>query len=198
MDLDKAIANRRSVRSFKEKSASWKQVIEAIDAAVQAPFAGNNNHLSFIVVEDSGMIRKIAEDSEQLWIQQAGIVVVVLGDDRHLEHLYGERGRIYGRHQAGAAIQNFLLKMTDLGLSACWVGSYDDDLMRSHLGIPSHLNIEAVIPVGYEKEKPKAKKVRKRKLDTIISWGVFGRSRRDFIFKEPAKHTTQLLFGRKK
>ena len=47
--------------------------------------------------------------------------------------MHGERGRIYARQQAGAAINTLLLKLTDLGLQSCWVGSYDDEKIRELL-----------------------------------------------------------------
>ena len=101
---------------------------------------------------------------------------MVCSDDTHLENLYGERGRVYSRQQAGAAIQTFLLKLVDLGLSACWVGSYSDKLIRELLKIPEDIQVEAIIPVGYEKGRIGRRK--KKELENSLRWELWNVKRR--------------------
>lgn len=182
MDFDGIIESRRSIKSFKKKKADWKQAMYAIDMALKAPMAGNINTFKFIIVENSNTINRIAELCDQLWINQAGIVVVVCSDNTPLEKLYGERGKIYSRQQAGAAIENLLLKVTDMGLSACWVGAFTDELLEQLLKIPEHMRIEAVIPIGYASEKPGYK--RKHSLENSIYWEAWGTNKRPTIFSE--------------
>ena len=52
MDFDSVVEKRVSVRSFKNKKASWKDILEAIDAAIKAPSAGKMHHFKFVVIED--------------------------------------------------------------------------------------------------------------------------------------------------
>ncbi|MDP1695827.1 MAG: nitroreductase family protein [archaeon] len=182
MDFNKVIEARRSIRSFKSKKADWKHVLLAIESALHAPMAGNNNPLKFIIVENPETIKKIAKFSEQSWISQAGIVVVICSDNTVLEKLYGDRGKIYCRQQAGAAIENFLLKITDAGLAACWIGAFTDELVEQLLRIPEHMRIEAIIPVGYAAEKPSYK--RKHSLENAIFWEEYLISKRPTIFPE--------------
>ena len=153
MEFDSVVKRRRSVRDFKKKKASWKDVLEAIDASAQGPFSGNHNNFRFLVVEDSEKIEEIAELCDQDWISGVGILIVVCSDDSHLEDTYGDRGRIYSRQQAGASIQTLIFKLIDMGLDSCWVGAYDDSMIRKNLGIPKDIQIEAVIPIGYRNKK---------------------------------------------
>jgi nitroreductase len=182
MEFDTVIKKRASVRSFKSKVAPWDKVLDAIDAANQGPFAGNHNNLKFLIIEDQEKINKIAELSDQLWINDSGLLVLVCSEEKELENKYEERGRIYSRQQAGAAIVTFLLKIVDLGLSACWIGAYDDEKIKHLLQIPKGTNIEAIIPVGYEKEKTPKKK--KRNLETTIYWETWFNSKRPDLFTE--------------
>ncbi len=182
MDLDTVIEKRSSIRTFTSKTPSWKLVLEAIDTANQAPFAGNHNNLKFLIIENGEAIKKLAKFSNQHWIAEASTIVLVLSDDTHLENIYGTRGRVYSRQQAGAAIENFLLKIIDLGLSACWVGAYTDELIKEIFEIPQHIQIEALIPIGYAKEKP-AKK-RKKELKNSIYWEKWGNDKKAPILKE--------------
>lgn len=174
------------MRSFKVKRASWKAVINAVNAAAQAPYAGNKNNVKYVVTERDDKIKKIANACEQDWIRDTGIVVVVVSDETLPEEAYGERGRIYSRQQAGAAIQNFLLKITDLGLAACWIGAFNDTKIRNIFEIPEDWNIEAVIPIGYEYGKTPTPT--KRPLDSYVYWERWMVKRRATVFLEPEIH----------
>ena len=75
-------------------------------------------------------------------------------------YAFKEKGKIFCRQQAGAAIQNFLLKIQETGLSTCWIGYFVEDQIKRELKIPEDIQIEAVFPIGYEFEKQKTRKVR--------------------------------------
>lgn len=194
MEFDSVIKKRHSVRSFKPKGVSWKRIMDAIETATQIPTAGNNFNLKFIIVEHPEKIEKLAKTADQLWISEAQAVIIVISDDKQLENLYGERGRVYSRQQAGASIEHILLKLTDLGLSACWIGAYSDEQVRSHFSIPPNKQIEAIIPIGYEKptQKSKASKPKKPSLETSIYWEEWGATNRPALFKEPSAHYLSL------
>lgn len=158
MDLDKAIKERHSVRSFKKnKSADWRDIIKALDAATKAPLAGNLMAIKFIIVTEEDKIKEIADACQQDFVGEVDYLVVVCSDDKQLEASYYERAEKYGRQQAGAAIENFLLKITDLGLATCWVGAFADEIIKKTLRIPDNISIEGVFPIGYEFRKSKEK-----------------------------------------
>lgn len=183
MDFDKIISKRTSVTSFTSRVPSWKDAMLAIDAALQGPFAGNKNNLKFIIVESKNTINKLAKHAEQDWIADSRLAIVVLSDDSVLEDMYGERGRVYSRQQAGAAINTIILKLVDLGLASCWVGAYDDSLVRDALKVPNKFQVEAIIPIGYPTSKSPKKK-RKVSLSAAVNWEEFGMIRRPTATEE--------------
>lgn len=183
MEFDSVIKKRTSVRSFTRKKVNWKDVLDAIDAAIHSPFAGNQNNLKFLITESSETIKNLAKTAEQAWISESSIVILVLSDDTHLENMYGERGRIYSRQQAGAAIQTLLLKLVDLGLSACWVGAYINETIKQNFKIPQHIQVEAIIPVGYAQAVPERRK-HKKELDKVLFWEGWANDKRPTIFRE--------------
>ena len=185
MEFNNVVKKRKSVRAFTGKKASWKSVLDAIEIANHGPFAGNINGLKFLIIEEQETIKKIAKFSEQTWISQAGILVLVCSDETHLENMYGERGRIYSRQQAGAAIYAFLLKIAELGLGACWVGAYTDERIKEILEIPQNIQIEAIIPIGHEDKKNSEDKPDKKELENVIYWETWKNDKRPSIFKEP-------------
>lgn len=170
MEFNALIKKRKSVRSFTSRKPSWKAALDAIEAANQGPFAGNHNNLKYIIIEEKAKIKKIAGLAEQPWIIESSLLILVCSDDSHLESLYGERGRIYSRQHAGAAIQTLLFKLLDLGLAACWMGSYTDEILKESLSIPQHIQIEAILVVGYENKKARIEKPAKKEIDNVVYW----------------------------
>lgn len=170
MQLNKTIQSRKSVRKFATKKPDWRTIIECIDAARFAPMAGNNYTLKFILIDDKKTIQKLADAAQQPFIAQAHYVVVACTNPTRTVNLFKKRGEIYCRQQAGAAIQNFLLKIQETGLSTCWIGHFVDHLIKKELKIPENINVEAFFPIGYE-TKVKGQKSRKKpkvELDRIL------------------------------
>ncbi len=168
MNLDKAIKERHSVRRFKTtKKVNWRDVIKAIDAARLAPLAGNLPSLKFILVTEQEKISVLAEAAMQPFIADADYLVAVCTDEKQVKRSYETRADIYSPQQAGAAIENFLLKITDLGLASCWIGAFSDEIVKKVLGIPDDIKVEALLPVGYELGKENQQKF-KPELDHVL------------------------------
>jgi len=181
MEFDKIIRERHSVRSFKNKKPHWKKVLSAIDSSLQGPFAGNINNLKFVVVEDKKTIKKIASHCQQTWISESSLLIVVCSNDTHIKRLYGKRGEIYSKQQAGASIQTIIFKLKDEGIDSCWVGEYSDEKIKQMLNIPKNLNLDAIIPTGYEDRKTsKQKKPVKKELGNmnLVYWDVWDNEER--------------------
>ena len=73
-------------------------------------------------------------------------------------------------------MENFLLKVTELGLSTCWVGYFAEDQIRRVLQIPDNAQVEAVFPIGYEYEKRRTKKA-PVDMDSILYFNKYGEKR---------------------
>ncbi len=176
MELNRAIEGRHSVRKFSNRKPNWRAIIECINSARFAPMAGNNYTLKFIMVDDEEKIGKIAEACQQDFINQARFAVVAVSNPSRTVNEYGNSGEAWTRQQAGAAMQNFLLKVEESGLSTCWVGYFIEEHIKKILKIPETLHVEAVFPIGYEFQRPKARK-RKIDLDRILYFNSYGNSK---------------------
>lgn len=159
MELDKAIQKRKSVRRYNSKKPDWRDIIECIDAARYAPMAAGNFTPRFVLVDDEEKIQKIAEATQQDWVSKIKYIIVVCSNAKRTNLGFKEKGKTYVRQQAGAAIQNILLKIEEKGLSTCWVGHFVEEIVKRVLKIPEDIQVEALLPIGYEfrKEKPKTK-----------------------------------------
>ncbi|MBW6442188.1 nitroreductase family protein [Patescibacteria group bacterium] len=160
MGLDKIIKSRRSVRKFNSKKPDWRSILEAIDLTRYAPMAGGNFTLRFIVVSDLEKIKKITKACQQDFVGKAQYLVVVCSDPSRTVNSYGKKGESYVKQQAGSAIQNFLLKIEELGLSTCWIGYFVDEQIKKILKIPEKIEIEALFPIGFDYDKRRTRKMR--------------------------------------
>lgn len=160
MELQKVIRGRHSVRKYNTTKPDWRDVIEVIDSARFAPMAGNNYTLKFILVSDPEKIEKLSEMCQQQFIKQTHHVLIVCSSPSRLINEFGQAGKIYARQQAGAGIQNILLSLTEKGLSTCWIGFFVERQIKRLLKIPNEVDVEALLPIGYEFQKPTTKKAK--------------------------------------
>ena len=170
MEFDEVIAQRRSVRHFsKQDLVSESDVRALLKAAITAPTAGNIQPWRFTVVRSEQARERLAAALPQRWATSAPVVIVVSLDPRPCAARYGERGEmLYGIQDTAAAVQTILLAAVDRGLSACWIGAFQEDAVREALGILSPVTPMAIIPVGYSAES--AGRPARRPLDEVTTW----------------------------
>ncbi len=175
MDVFEAIKSRRSVRAFKKQTISSDEITKLIDAARWAPSAGNIQPWKFVIVEDPKIKHELsAAASDQTFIEEAPVVIVVCADQAQSAKGYGSRGaNLYCLQDTAAATQNVLLAAHAMGLATCWVGAFQEEEARKVLNTPSGLRPVAIIPVGHPAEKPPARS--RKPLGEIIHHETPGR-----------------------
>ncbi|MBC8435028.1 nitroreductase family protein [archaeon] len=172
MQLTEAIKTRQSIKKFSDKKADWRKIVQAIDSARYTPMAGNNFSLKFILVRNVEKIEKLKAACQQDFVKTPYVIVVV-SDYNKVKKLYGKNGETFGKQQAGAAINNILLTLTNFGLDSCWVGYFSEKLVKSALKISDNFTVEALIPVGYRHKGYSHKIALKTELENILffdSW----------------------------
>jgi nitroreductase len=156
MDVLEAVKGRRSIRAFKNQDVPSEIVEKLIDAARWAPSAGNIQPWEFIIVRKPRIKRRLVEAAlDQVFIEEAPVVIVVCANEVRSSQGYGVRGEIlYCVQDTAAAIQNIHLTAYSLGLGTCWVGAFREEETRKILKISRGIMPVAIIPVGYPAEVP--------------------------------------------
>jgi len=157
----------------------WDVLTRIIDAARYSPTSGNLQNNKFIIVFDKGKIKKLCECcANQLWISTAPAVIVVCAEPEKAKKFYGVRGeRLYSIQNSAAAAMVIMLAACDFGLATCWVGAFDEDSLKSCLGIPGNVRPQVIIPIGYPDEKPK--ELPKYRVNDILSLDKYGNKYED-------------------
>ena len=50
------------------------------------------------------------------------------------------------------AIDHLTLCAVAEGLGTCWIGAFDEDQVKQILGIPPHIHVIELLPIGYPKD----------------------------------------------
>ena len=152
------IYTRRSIRKYKDIPIEWETLGRIIEAGSFAPSAGNIQNYRFIVVFDEDKRKQIAQAClQQFWMEQAPIHVIVCAEIKRIKQLYGLRGdRLYTIQNTAAAVENILLAAHSFGLGGCWVGAFDETMIKRTVAIPDYARPHAIITLGYPDEVPAA------------------------------------------
>lgn len=156
MDVYEAIYGRRSVRRFERKDVSEDLLRKILEAACQAPSAGNLQSWRFYVVRGEETRERLAWAAfGQSFVYEVPVVVVVCADLLVSAAGYGERGRtLYALQDCAAATQTLLLAAYAEGLGTCWVGAFDEQAVREVLALPEHSRPVALVPLGFPAKTP--------------------------------------------
>jgi len=142
------ITRRRSVRAFTGQGVTRQQVETILKAAMAAPSARNLKPWRFYVSLDPATVKAVcAAHPHAPFGDKAGAVVVPFGS---------REGQKYFDQDFGAATENLLLAVANLGLGATWCGMDDgrQEAVNQVIGLPGGLYSFAVIPIGYPAETP--------------------------------------------
>jgi nitroreductase len=168
-EVFEAIMTRRSIRAFMPDDIPEQVLARIITAAIWAPTAGNAQPWYFYAVRDKYLKTKLAESAlQQTFLVQAPVVLVVCADLERARAAYGKRGEtLYCIQDAAAATQNILLASHSLGLGACWVGAFSEQLVTDLLDLPSFHRPLALVAIGRAGQRVRSPG--RRTLDDVFS-----------------------------
>ena len=162
MELQSALENRKSIRSYLSKDVEPEKLTALIEAASLAPSWKNSQTARYYFIhtpEKLEQIRATLPEFNRKNCEQAPaltITTVVLnrsGYERNGEPT-NELGNGWGFYDCGLGSMALLLKATELGLSTLVMGIRDAAKIRENLEIPENEAVVSVISVGYSDADP--------------------------------------------
>lgn len=174
MELMAAIRNWRAVRDYTAKAVDEETVRLLIDAAAEAPSAGDRQAWSFVIVNNRAILKRCSDAAKaELLMNRSGSI----------DHLAAFRDRLastdynifydapvlivicatepdtMAAQSVCLAAENLMLAARDIGLGTCWIGFAEAWLAtpqaKAELTIPAdHITIAPII-VGYPQQWPK-------------------------------------------
>jgi nitroreductase len=156
MDFFEVVKTRQSIRAFQDKSIEPEQLQQILDTINRAPSAGNLQGYEVYLVTNRAVMQALARStSGQDFITQAALVLVFCAHPKRSAQRYRERGTtLYCVQDATIACAYAQLAVTALGLASVWVGAFNEDAVRSAIGVGHDLRPVAFLPIGYAAETP--------------------------------------------
>ena len=151
MDFHETIRRRRSVRKYSDQSVPAEVITRCLEAARLAPSWRNGQPWRFIVVRDRETIQRLVRANwlggvVNLWLKDVPVVIVACAEAR----ASGDKGdQLYYLVDVAIALEHVVLAATAEGLGTCWIGGFSEDKVRDVLGIPDHIRVVAMTPLGY-------------------------------------------------
>jgi len=145
MDVFEAVQRRKSVRAYDPRPIPEDVMRRVLESARLSPSAVNRQPWHFILVTDPEKKMALSNGAFAHFIHEAPTIIVPCADERASAH--------WSIIDTTIATQTMVLTATAEGLGTCWIGSFDETDVKKLLGIPNHLRVIALLPIGYPREK---------------------------------------------
>ena len=157
MDIFQVIRDRRSIRKYKDTPVEREKIGQLLDAARLAPSWKNMQCWRFLVLDGpetrEALLAAFPDDNPgKRAIASAPVVIVVCADPTESGV---ENGIEYYVADTAIAFEHLCLAAHALGLGSCWMGLFDEDVIRSALAIPAGMRVVGITPLGYPDQEPK-------------------------------------------
>ena len=164
MEFFDTIVARYSYRGeFEPTPVPREDLVKICEAGIKAPTAGNMQSQRFYVVTDPEILGRIREafnppdvQRRQLGVATAPALILLVSKLLKM----GERGDSpFELQDYGAAAENVLLAVADLGYSTVWTDGHTNftksfqEKIRSIIDLDDDAKVRAVLPIGIPKEK---------------------------------------------
>ena len=161
---------RKSVRAYLDKPIAPRDKQAILEAACQAPTAGNQQLYSIIDVTDQALKDQLAISCDnQPFIASAPLVLIFCADCRKWLNAYREAGQsprlpgagdmLLAVTDASIAAQNAVVAAESLGIGSCYIGDILEqcEAHRAMLHLPKHVVPAAMLVFGYPTEQQQAR-----------------------------------------
>ena len=148
------IRSRRTIRKYLQKAVPEEVLLKCVDAARVSPSGANLQPLSYIIVNDQKLLRKVF--STLSW---AGYLPDYQPSEEEMPRAYiiillDEEISRTPNHDAGIAAMSISMVAYDEGLGSCILGAVDREKLREILEVPEGLAVVLVVALGYPAENP--------------------------------------------
>lgn len=171
MEVYEAIRIRKSVRSYDATPVPDEVLMRVLEAGRAAPSANNGQPWHFIVVKSQEKREVLSRRMFARFLLESPIVIVSCGD----------KGARFNVVDVSIAMQQMVLAAISEGLGTCWIGDFDEKVIRELLMVPEKFGIVCLLALGYPRENlgltTKLLGTRSRKrIESIVSYEKFGNS----------------------
>jgi nitroreductase len=165
MDTFECLTTKLELREFSAQDIETEVRLKVLEAARLTGTGLNTQHWRFIVVENKGNLKKLAQDSTSgSWVAGANFAIIVLTNPKYKFHLI----------DAGRVIQNMQLAAWNQGVGSGLFTGIKEAELRNDFGIPQDLDPTVIVGFGYPARKLVGKKKNRLPLNELVYYEKYG------------------------
>lgn len=158
--------NRKSVRAYADREITQEEKNAILDAAIQAPSAGNMNLYTILDITDQKIKDRLAVTCDnQPFIAKAKLVLIFCADYRRWYDIFcryedkvrkpAEGDLFLAQADALIAAQNAVVAAESLGIGSCYIGDITEnfEIHQELLHLPQYVVPTAMLCFGYPTEQ---------------------------------------------
>jgi len=170
------LLDRKSVRVFTEQAITAEQKALILEAAVNAPTAGNQQLYTILDITDQALKDRLAVSCDnQPFIAQAKMILIFCADCRKWYEAFLAAGAeprkpgvgdlLLAVSDTNIAAQNAVVAAQSMGIGSCYIGDVLEncEIHREMLNLPDYVFPAAMLVFGYptqqQMERPKPQRV---------------------------------------
>lgn len=168
MDITDTIDNRHAIRSFKADAVEKGKLLAVLDAGRKAPSACNFQPWYFVVLVGPEVSRLAPAYGADWFVNAPAVIVVCCDRTRSWKR---RDGKEFGDVDCAIALDHMTLAAAAQGLGTCWIGAFNDTLLRELIALPESVDPVVMTPLGYPLIIPKP--ASRKSLEEVVRWGSF-------------------------
>ena len=160
---------RKSIREFADREIEKDKLERLLETLRRAQSAANCQPWHFIIIEKADR-KKLDNVFIKEGFKAAPLIIAACAEPSKAWVRKAD-GKNYAWVDVTIAITEMIAVATAEGLGTCWIAAIDPLRVKDILGIPSHIEVVALIAIGYPKT-PLVKQEKNRKpLGEVMHYG---------------------------
>ena len=151
MDFIELAKRRCSVRSFEPAKVEEEKLLQILEAGRIAPTAANRQPQSFLVINSEEGFERLKTIG---FNTSAPLVIIICGDHENVWVREIDNKSMLDV-DISIATDHMMLAAEDAGLSSCWLGWFDQKVIKDAFKIPDNIEPVSILIIGYAKESEK-------------------------------------------
>ena len=177
----KTIDERRSTRQYLDQEISSEHRDIILEAAINAPTAGNMLLYSIIDVQDKEKIEKLSVLCDnQPFIKNGKMVLVFVSNSKKWYDVYNQINNAdlkpsvadfyLSMADAHIAAENAVIAAESIGIGSCYIGDIVENYekLKELLNLPKYINPICMLVFGYKKNDKVIPKARRFKKEDVV------------------------------
>ena len=164
MNVKEAISERRSIRQYAETSIPHEHMEILFRALQLAPSASNFQNWEFVFVGDPGLKQRlVAACFHQNLVSECAYFIAGVADPSLKWHMV----------DITIALTNFTLQAVELGYGTCWIGAFNETMVKELLGIRKERKVVVCMAFGVPEMTPSPRG--RKAVEEFIYLNMYGR-----------------------